>query len=223
MATRRLARTVVEGGRTGGSKNGRREIARANRRWKLDADGEFEPPIARDGYGREFADRLRALDRWLRSRLGRPWADVYAEFVRENNPRTMKGWHLKSHLASEVSGAGFRETGGEYRYLRGFYVEGGILRERRPERVNYRARYKEEADANAWAAGRKVMETDGVLYWAKRGETLERQGPKHRWRNDPLEPLVVWKQSGRMSRADEAVWYGFGIWTRAGLSFFENE
>ena len=225
MSTRRLARTVVAGGRAGYSKYGRKEVARQNRRWKLDEEGEYAPPVVRDGWGREFADRLAPLRRWLESRVGRPWADVYSEFIRENNPRTMKGWHLHSHLAFDVKGAGFREMSGRYIGQRDFYLdEAGILRQwPRDPKGPYYAQRKEEAEADKWANGRKVMETDGVLYWAKRIVELPVLGPRGMFRDSPMDSVIVYRQSGRMSRADEAIWHSYSYRTRAGLSYFENE
>lgn len=132
MATKFLARTVVEGGRSGYSKWERRHNNRVYRRcWRLDDDGEVIVRRPAHSY-RGFADRLVPLYRWLDSRCGLPWAKVYAEFCRENDWRTMKGWHLHEHLSSNVYGAGFRETGAWRRSRYDYEIEGGILRKAEP-------------------------------------------------------------------------------------------
>ena len=85
MSTKRLARTVIEGGRDGWSKFSRRASHRKERarlrsflvEAMRDPEGldEVEPPRRPHVY-KHFDDKLSAAERWLRSRVGRPWANV---------------------------------------------------------------------------------------------------------------------------------------------------
>ena len=172
MATRDLARTVVEGGRSGWSKYSRRRSARVGRRgWRFDGDGEPYQRKAPYHY-RQFADKFGPLTRWLKSRAGRPWNDVYAEFCWRYDRRTLKGWHLSGHLLDWVCCTGLKR---EYpwtfcpviRRHREFCAEGGVLRHipcrwhRRRAEVSAVSR----SDAHGWAGGRRVIVRGTVLFW----------------------------------------------------------
>jgi hypothetical protein len=172
MATRDLARTVVEGGRSGGSKYGRRRSARLGRRgWRFDSDGEPYQPKAPDHY-RQFADKLGPLGRWLKSRAGRAWNDVYAEFCWRYDRRTLKGWHLSGHLLDWVCCTGLKR---EYPWTfcpvvtkhREFCAEGGVLHHipcawHRPRRAQGAV---SSSEAHEWARGRRVIVRGQVLFW----------------------------------------------------------
>ena len=115
MAVRRLARAVIEGGRSGWSKDARRRLARWHRRQVLDHEGEPARRKAAPIKPREFADRLSVLRRWLESRTGRRWDEVYSEFCRANDRRSLKGWHLHAHLSYEVTNAFFPSQSSNWR------------------------------------------------------------------------------------------------------------
>jgi hypothetical protein len=122
MATRNLARTVVEGGRSSDSKMYRRARSRRERRLRFDEEGNVFGKV-RPAEGRGFADRLAPLERWLGRHLGRGWSNVYKEFCERHDRRTMKGWHLGDHLLVMVDQGRF--PGGPF-----FVDRRGILRER---------------------------------------------------------------------------------------------
>ena len=115
MAVRRLARAVIEGGRSGWSKDARRRLARWHRRQVLDHEGEPARRKAAPIKPREFADRLSVLRRWLESRTGRRWDEVYSEFCRANDRRSLKGCHLHAHLRYVVRHAGFPRQSSTWR------------------------------------------------------------------------------------------------------------
>jgi len=147
MAVRRLAQAAVEGGRSGWSKEARRRLARWHRRRLLDDDGEPSRRKAAPIRLREFADRLSVLWRWLESRIGRQWDEMYSEFCRENDRRSLKGWHLHAHLSYEVANAGFpRQSSNWRRYAVDANGTLRMLRERycrqrnAVQEENYRAR-----------------------------------------------------------------------------------
>jgi hypothetical protein len=114
MATKNLARTVIEGGRTGYSKYDRKARAQKNRarehrlcrRLAGDpdrADGAVFVPSHLDWDAVSHADRTNPCRRFLISRAGRPWDEVYSEICRKFDRRTLPGRHvIEGHLLHEV-------------------------------------------------------------------------------------------------------------------------
>lgn len=107
MSNHRLGRAVIECGRGGWSKFGRKLRARSARRWKL-VDGEYEPGPRR-GEGPSLSDNLNPLERWLKRQVGRSWDKTYSEFCKREDKRTLRGDHIHRHLKEMVVGSGHRE------------------------------------------------------------------------------------------------------------------
>lgn len=186
IATRNLARTVVEGGRATYSKLDRRARNRRERRLRFDTEGHLlTRPPPRVG-GRGFADRLAPLERWLGHNVGRGWSHVYHEFCARFDRRSTKGWHLRDHLLQKVGQ-------GRFPWGTPFFVDGrGILR-RRPGRPSPRTRVSvaEEAAARRWAAGRQVIVHGKALFWTAR--VVDSLGPTSpQGRRFTCEELAVW-------------------------------
>lgn len=176
MATKKLARTVVEGGRAGYSKWDRRRRNRSQRRLRFDEEGDrLHGKDCAPGW-RGFDDCLKPLRRWIDSHVGRGWNNVYRDFCALTDRRTVKGWHLDDHLQGMV------DRGDPLAYGR-FYVDGrGILR--RKDRVP-RERgtgYREQRRALDWARGRQVIEHGGTAFWTADAVddpvAASRQGPR---------------------------------------------
>lgn len=188
MATKNLARTVVEGGRDTYSKLYRRLRNRNERRLRFDLEGDVIHGKQRLGGSRGFADRLMPLERWLGSNVGRGWSNVYREFCERFDERTMKGWHLRDHLLGML-GAGRFSWGGPF-----LVDDRGILRRRPRARWAGRKRIspEEQARAMAWAAGRRVIVHAGVAFWTARAiddsATTSPQG-----RRLIADELAIWK------------------------------
>jgi len=117
MATKNLARTVIEGGRTGYSKWGRRASNGAHRtRGRRvsgalvgGADAEFTLYPARKAVWREFNDKLCPAKRWLATQVGRPWNKARSELFARFDIRTTPGRHIVfDHLLPEVEGRRWR-------------------------------------------------------------------------------------------------------------------
>lgn len=143
MSTKNLARTVIEGGRSGHDKYDRRislrELRNRNRRYchlvKIGVvDSNDEPAPARD-YDYRFRDEIHAdktqpCRRFLASRVGRRWDDVHSEIVRRFDTNTLPGRHVVfDHLVAYVS------LPDDYRYLAYWWTgpkfwvdENGVLR-----------------------------------------------------------------------------------------------
>jgi len=111
MSTKNLARTVIEGGRSGWSRFARRHshaLVRAREREVSHALGkgaDFDALVypKRDPVYRDFADKLGPARRWLRAQANRPWNQVRSELFARFDTRTTAGRHiLFGHLLPEV-------------------------------------------------------------------------------------------------------------------------
>ena len=85
---------------------------------------------------KEFSDVLNPLRGALRANIGRPWNDVYSEFCKFLDRRSMAGIHIFGHLVGFSSGRGGEvqtkglfvgDNGKVYEYPRGGYFPKGVL------------------------------------------------------------------------------------------------
>ena len=137
MATKRLSRTIIEGGRTSEDKFDRKEDIRRNRREGraicqaaiADADiGLLDDEIpdvcmptetrihnhgGRQGYwGPAQKDKLMPLHRFLEGYVGKAWNKAYSELKKRFDERTMRGYHLlHDHVRGFIYGAGGQDSG----------------------------------------------------------------------------------------------------------------
>lgn len=195
MATKRLRRTVIEGGRDGWSKRTRRWSHRDERAMVREVLVRVrEDPSAWDDMGhprrpkayKSFADKLAPAARWLAKRAGRPWRDVEGEILATFDTRTLAGRHIVyDHLLPDQRywdrALGWRV--GRY----GFVVDGhGFLRvdqrRRRSQRCTYRGTYVRPEIA-AWIGERRIGARGARAYWmtpstteAVEGRRFYRQG-----------------------------------------------
>lgn len=188
MATKNLARTVVEGGRDTYSKFYRKLRNRSERRLRFDLEGDVMHGQQRVGGFRGFADRLSPLERWLGSNVGRGWNNVYHDFCKRFDQRTMKGWHVRDHL---LGMSGF----GRLSWAAPFFVDGrGILRRRPRRRWDRRDRISpdEKTMALAWAAGRRVIVRGEIAFWTARviDDAAQTSGQGRRL---TVAELAVWR------------------------------
>jgi hypothetical protein len=120
-----MSRLIIEDGRRGdgGAKSCYDKITRP---------GEgFENFPARESMSRHRkqycnsqGDRLNPLKRFLESRVGQRWSKVFSEICAVNDKRTLRGFHLLTHLFQYVHVDGTRER--NYRY-HDFMVENDVL------------------------------------------------------------------------------------------------
>ncbi|MBO6940001.1 MAG: hypothetical protein JJ863_33835 [Deltaproteobacteria bacterium] len=103
MSTKRLARTVIEGGRARYNTDMRRHSHRVHRRREREylRSLELEPELADslsppvlDWVGKWHWDRLSAAERWLAHRAGRPWRVVEGEILATFDTRSIAGQHV---------------------------------------------------------------------------------------------------------------------------------
>ncbi len=138
MSTKNLSRTVLEAGRTSEGAWGRREdnrVERARTRRALaalrdeDAMDELTLPIMKKT-NRHLDDKLGPPERWLASKLGRPWNKVRSELFARFDTRSLAGRHIVfGHMLIWVDDG----TLGSCLCLRKFVVDRhGILRRAPP-------------------------------------------------------------------------------------------
>lgn len=112
MSTKRLSKTVIEGGRYGRNKFERYQShveVRAQERDYLKnvlADmehaEEYDIDVRQPVY-KGFTDKLAPMYRWLEAQVGRPWDEVRSEVFEKFDSRTTAGRHiLFDHLLREV-------------------------------------------------------------------------------------------------------------------------
>ena len=181
MAVRNLARTVIEVGRTTASKWGLKQLRRLDRRKArnycrsalLDDLEELgsAPLRGRRDYSFSQEDKLGPAKRWLDSKVGQKWDDVYSELTE----KFRGGGIALSHVVDEHIMNWVNHTGDvQYRRYDEYIVDDeGILR-RNPEYklTKYRYRWsverKHREEAVKWAGARKVIVHRGRNYWAVR-------------------------------------------------------
>jgi hypothetical protein len=203
MSTKNLARTVIEGGRTGWNVWERRHSNaqhRARQRAALASLGE-------DGdYGggprkpvrRAFDDKLGPSERWLERQVGRPWDRVRSELFQRFDSRTTAGRHiLFDHLLRSVQPGGVIPRWCSF----DFHIDRfGILRRlpRRPRVVFWRhpPLPRPEADLKRWLNGRRIGAHGDVLFW------------------HTLTPTGAFRQAHRLSEDDAALWRALPAWFR---------
>lgn len=193
MATKRLARTVIEPGRCNSTKGERVFENRSDRRAarvrghlltrnpRFDEDDEDRFPV-REPIWIHQRDKTSPLTRWLRKQANRPWGDVYAEIRSRCDTRTTPGRHiLYDHLLRDVENNGVSEEypspwRSEYRE-RFFVDDDGVLRHV-PAKARVRGfhcicvlhRRTPDADVHRRIAGRRVRELGIALFWMVRVE-----------------------------------------------------
>lgn len=194
MSKKNLAKTAIEGGRGNSSKwyrHARHGWVRAKvrafvRKGFFDRDRDvFERvtcPDLRDTRNYSvseivFADKINPIKRWLDSRVGRPWSDVYSEIKKKFDCRTTAGRHiLYGHLLYEVENDGILRRG-LYSWDRPIdpnelhVADDGILRGSSRYRFQRASRKKAEKPKTTlekvreWVKDRKIRLVGSVYFW----------------------------------------------------------
>jgi hypothetical protein len=202
MSTKRLSKTVIEGGRYGRNKYERRYShveVRAQERDYLKVvvnDPELADELDIDQLQpvyQGFTDKLAPMYRWLKAQVGRVWDEVRSEVFTKFDTRTTAGRHITfDHLLKEVvdTESGFDEYGrmadpnipvertgrGGYYSFSDYYVDqDGILQEttRNKRRYRYQSISEQEyKDVANWLNGRMIMEHQGALHWLTPSEGI---------------------------------------------------
>jgi hypothetical protein len=97
MATRDLARTILERGQHPQEQAARRLFRRRKRRLGFDEEGDVVGHDRRSGH-KWLIDHLSPLVRWLDRQVGRGWRHVHRELCTMQDVRTLRGRHLRQHV-----------------------------------------------------------------------------------------------------------------------------
>jgi hypothetical protein len=173
MATKYLARTIIEGGRNNKDDRDRSHGEERARMRDFIAKASAYPDgfdalciEPRDKVYKEFADKLGAPRRWLRAQVGRPWNKVRSEIFARFDPRNLAGQHIIfDHLLREVR---VHETYEHWTGRYDLYVDHhGILRVPKPQKRALPRWCLERisCDDLAWLAGRRVGGEGTSLFW----------------------------------------------------------
>lgn len=211
MATKNIARTVIEGGRHPFNKSERRGVMARHRaaerafahRARRDPDAAGVEP-RRQRVAKDFDDKLGPAERWLARQEGRRWDSVYADIRARFDVRTTAGRHIVfDHLLRWV------RTGPDhsFRFYGRFFVdERGILRSeprrrrREPPAPGIVARPRDVV--RAWRSGRRVGFRGAIPFWFVAGYT------------NGLSEVLGWRQHRRLDEQELAF---FRSLDRAGL------
>lgn len=202
MGTKNLARTAIEGGRTGSNKWERRDSHNSERasardycnKVRLDPESYEDFDIEeKDHVRKEFNDKLGPMYRWLASQCGRPWDEVRSEVSKTFDTRTTAGRHIvNDHLLSSVEEVPDYRYGRYYRgpedsttsyYRHDFYVDdAGILKEKTViKRRNYERppAFNTQQIAN-WLSGRVVGQVGSKFFWFVPSDKNKKRGGENR-------------------------------------------
>ena len=178
MSTKNISRSALEGGRVTGNKQDRNASHRHERsrfrewigRVMIDHD-EFDHSFAepREKVVKEFTDKLNPCWRWLESKVGERWDDVYSELTKKFDTRNLSSWHIvNQHMIAEVRGAGTPSDGIEsWRRQRFIIDKDGFLRKSGNEYHKHRFHPEGPTRAEVFAkvAGRAIVDHGAVQFW----------------------------------------------------------
>lgn len=193
MSTKDISRSALEGGRYNSwerNESHRQERTRA-KVWLdsvrfNDEAAEDSNPEPRNHVNKGFTDKLNPCYRWLASKAGKPWAEVYGELSRKFDTRNLASWHIvNQHMLGDVFGAGRPNDSavGLYRSHRFFIDDDGIFRDsgKYNRTIVHQPVYKgpSEASALAYARNRKVLDgrfDPNLKHWAMPNNAGEWRG-----------------------------------------------
>lgn len=200
MSTKNISRSALEGGRASRNKDDRNESHRRERsytrewlgRAKFDSElYDNTDPETRPKVDKGFTDKLNPCYRWLASRCGRPWSEVFQEIKTTFDTRKLSAWHIvNQHMITEVHGAGTsadavpRFIG--WRHQRFEIDAGGVLRDHgRPRRATNKYSGPSQKEVLATVNGRAVVDYGVSQFWAEpssyRWEICSASLPRPSW------------------------------------------
>jgi hypothetical protein len=171
-----MDKILVERPRRGGTDTGKRSDRRASKASLENDEGEKRQRmrvVHGDGY-KELNENLNPLRRFLESRLGKKWYDVYCEIRKNNKPNSATKYHIFQHLDSMVEknpvvledGRVISRTIFETELRMGdLYVLGGILLKYKKNKSIWRQKQRELSNTFSFNRIRrrfKKIDKDGV-------------------------------------------------------------
>lgn len=183
MSTKNLARTVLEGGRTGYEKFGRNYATRQQRRktreylTRVKYDPEYyleEKEPERRKIFEGFTDKLTPVRRFLETQADKNWTEVNRLIKDRFDDRSLAGWHVVyQHIYRDIAPT-TNVFQCKYYSSYDYYIDDeNILRKvYYPARKRYFISIEEQkrtellkCEIIKWLDYRKIGFVDGVLYW----------------------------------------------------------
>jgi hypothetical protein len=168
MSKKNLARSTLEGGRSGFNRDERRRsnaVARRKARavsrglcCRIDPErSQYAPRLP---VHRSFDDKLSPAFRWLESQVGRPWNKVQSELVQRFDTRTTAGRHiLFCHLLPSIEPVPYAS-----RFHPVYVDRHGMLRRSAPRPRGEKPEPWVAAEVIDWIGARRVGERDHALF-----------------------------------------------------------
>lgn len=182
MATKNLARTVIEGGRMGYNKYERRLSSRIERHCvrqllhsvinETEIVQKFVIPT-RKKVPKDFNDKTNPVERWLKSRTGKKWNITHSMIFRKFETRTMAGRHIVfDHILSAV----VPYTSVEKHFSRYIIDENGtLIHIPHKKRLWERDLHSYEPEVSKWLNNRLVGKRGNYLFWFVPAKKVFRQ------------------------------------------------
>lgn len=185
MATKKLSKTIIEGGRTGESKWTRRNSSKTERAAVRNAltachnDPDIYDIVTlpkRTKAYKTFDDKLGVIDRFLESRIGKSWNKTYAMICEKFDTRTTAGRHIVfDHMLASIWLHQDQITE-RYRHYEYCLDKQGRLQKTKEGTPWFRltkAERKQRIAENEkkqqvlmdWLDGRRIGKIGNVLYW----------------------------------------------------------
>ena len=179
MSTKRLDKTIIEGGRNNHNKWERRQshaYVRAEEKFfcrKVAIDPEFAEDYIIDDAPhvyKEFKDKLKPLYRWLDKKIGQNWDLVYSDIKKEFDISTTPGRHvIEDHLLHSVARSELINGYPAYESFRKYYVdENNILQKTPKQKYKYSTINEKSFNYNVvenWLNGNMIGLIDSQPYW----------------------------------------------------------
>jgi hypothetical protein len=172
-----MDKVLVERPRRGGTNTGKRSDRRASKASLENEEGEKRQRmrvVHGDG-NKELNENLNPLRRFLESRIGKKWDDVYSEIRKNNKPNSATKYHIFQHLEYMVELNPIKLKDGRVFARRIFeaelsfgdlYVLGGILLQYKRNKTRWRQKDR-LPPANTFSFNKvrrrfKKIEEDGI-------------------------------------------------------------
>lgn len=205
MSTKRLQKTVIEGGRVGRNKWERRYSHTTERtstrefcdKLKHDPDSADDDGLfikEKDKVHKEFDDKLGPMYRWLGRQVGKPWDEVRSLVTKTFDTRTTAGRHIvydhllrSVEITPNVRLSYRRDPEGENTsyFKNDFYVDdNGILCQKKYVPRKWRSKIP-AWDTNQlanWLNGRVVGKVGNKYFWYQPADKSQKHhGPSRNW------------------------------------------
>jgi hypothetical protein len=188
MSSKRLKKTVIEGGRSSYNKYERRESSKNlraknrdhNNKVKKLLDTEEAPPAPkRKPVRKDFRDKLSPVHRWVDKQVGKSWDKVFSDICKKYDTRNLASRHIiYDHILSDIHGTGFRQFSFlKPEYYRWYIDDDGILCKGYEHKHRYTGVYQ---DSPEWKKRADAFHREKMTQQFG-DKCIEKHGQKYYW------------------------------------------